>query len=318
MKLMNAIRLTIANFKSAYKSMFYRLLTFLLGVVLVYVWFYASLKNLFSNACFKELFSNIGGVIRSFLGHGEGSKYAELVSQSIRDCVNFVKADPTDFVVAFFGLLFILLLYRFLSGYSNFAMGNLINDHMSTISHYAYLSSLFRSFGKSTVYQLVYTVFTFVFDVAIILLSGLVFFVGIEFIGVFAFPVTVLCFVLLSALRLTLTSQFLPSVICKHDGVWKSFVKSCKLGWGNFRKLYGMYVLAVSLIYYLVVSVGVITFGAGLIMIIPLGYTFLICIQFSTYYSMHLMKYYIDYDHIYIPKELREHDENLLNGIDID
>ena len=43
----------------------------------------------------------------------------------------------------------------------------------------------------------------------------------------------------------------------------------------------------------------------------------IVAMRLVDYYIIHVKKYFIDYDNIFIPKDLRENDEQLLNKVDI-
>ena len=66
------------------------------------------------------------------------------------------------------------------------------------------------------------------------------------------------------------------------------------------------------------ISGAIVTFGASLIFTLPFARVFFINLQFIDYSLINGIKFYADYDHVIVPKALRENDETLLNGVDMD
>jgi hypothetical protein len=59
------------------------------------------------------------------------------------------------------------------------------------------------------------------------------------------------------------------------------------------------------------------SFGAGAILTVPLTYMLIDVLGLTSFFEINKMKYYITYDIKYIPKELRDNDEHLLNQMNI-
>ena len=77
------------------------------------------------------------------------------------------------------------------------------------------------------------------------------------------------------------------------------------------------YVAAALIIVYLYVSVSIFTFGVGLLLVVPFISLLIVCMKTVDYFTINKKKYFVDYDTIVVPKELRENDENLLSDIEI-
>ena len=60
-----------------------------------------------------------------------------------------------------------------------------------------------------------------------------------------------------------------------------------------------------------------VTFYVSLLVTVPLTIIIFKTLKFVGYYTENKKKYFINYDEIYVPKELRKNDENLLNEVDI-
>ncbi len=59
------------------------------------------------------------------------------------------------------------------------------------------------------------------------------------------------------------------------------------------------------------------TLGVGTVIISSFYALMISCMRLVDNYTINKKKYFIDYDNIIVPKELRENDEQLLNKVDI-
>ena len=119
------------------------------------------------------------------------------------------------------------------------------------------------------------------------------------------------------ALFNTVLSNFMPSLVTGKNAVGNSFKNSFALLKGHFGVLYIQYLVFAIVGMYLNVSFAICTFGAGLILTLPACCVYGACIRLVNYYSLTKRKYYINYDNIVVPVELRGDDEKFLNGIDL-
>ena len=81
--------------------------------------------------------------------------------------------------------------------------------------------------------------------------------------------------------------------------------------------MYASYSLINIVVYYLFATSFLFTFGVGTIFLIPLSTMFVCGMKTVDYYVIHTRKYFIDYDNIVVPKELRENDEQMLKDVEI-
>ena len=82
----------------------------------------------------------------------------------------------------------------------------------------------------------------------------------------------------------------------------------------SFRKFF-RYILGYSLTIFFNFTALICTLGAGVLLTLPLTYLLIDTLGLTSYYEINKMKYYITYDLKYIPRELRENGENLLNDM---
>ena len=76
--------------------------------------------------------------------------------------------------------------------------------------------------------------------------------------------------------------------------------------------------LSVTVLYvYFAVSMLFFTLGVGTVIVSSFYALMISCMRLVDNYTINKKKYFIDYDNIIVPKELRENDEQLLNKVDI-
>ena len=115
----------------------------------------------------------------------------------------------------------------------------------------------------------------------------------------------------------TFTSQFMANAIIEKKSLKLSLKEGLRPKKKYFWKMYASYTLINVVVYYLFSSSLVFTFGVGTVFLIPLASIFVCGMKTMDYYVINTRKYFIDYDNIVVPKELRENDEQLLKDVEI-
>lgn len=100
-------------------------------------------------------------------------------------------------------------------------------------------------------------------------------------------------------------------------GVKAAFAKGLFPQRKYFWKMFAAYLSVIIAYVYLAVSSIFFTFGVGTVLVSSFCALMIVAMRLVDYYIIHVKKYFIDYDNIIIPKELRENDEQLLNKVDI-
>ena len=115
----------------------------------------------------------------------------------------------------------------------------------------------------------------------------------------------------------TCLSQVMTNMIIGGMGVKAAFAKGLFPQRKYFWKMFAAYLSVIIAYVYLAVSSIVFTFGVGTVLVSSFCALMIVAMRLVDYYIIHVKKYFIDYDNIIIPKELRENDEQLLNKVDI-
>lgn len=287
MNLKNALRLTFLNNNMILKSLIYRLFIFIIYAICSYF----ILKDFFL------MFNNFA-LKKSFF-------------YEVNDLIKFY------FTKKFYKVaLFILLSYVIgvLNNFADSSIVDILNNHMSILSREGFFGSFVRNFVLAITYGLLYTLFNLLFLSISLGLAYLIITKLYATISFFAIPLAIIVFVLLTSLKQTIISQILPYAVTNHCNVLKA-IKNINIK--QAFTTYSSYILAYSLIFYVNITAGILTLGAGLMLTLPLSFILLDILGLTSFYEINKMKYYITYDVKCIPKELRDNEENLLNEMNI-
>jgi hypothetical protein len=102
----------------------------------------------------------------------------------------------------------------------------------------------------------------------------------------------------------------MPSMITDKKSVGKA-LKHTFTKREKFFAMVGNYAFVVMISFYLNVSVAVFTFGAGLIVTLPLTSIFTVIVSFVDHYQIEGKKYYVSGEEVVTPRQMREHAELL-------
>ena len=194
----------------------------------------------------------------------------------------------------------------------------LVNGHMTDMSHRGYVVVMIENFKKILVYQLIDAVSSVIWSA----------FVGLVVWGVFRLAMLIMPILALFACGLTITlamslyctvfSQVMANVLLgEHRSVKRAFAEGFVPKKRYFLKMISAYFAVTVMLIYLHASVTVFTFGVGEIILIPFASLLLVTMKTVDYFTINKKKYFVDYDTIFIPKELRENDEGLLSDVEI-
>ena len=115
----------------------------------------------------------------------------------------------------------------------------------------------------------------------------------------------------------TCMSQVSTKMIIGGMKAKEAFKKGLFLSKEYFWKMFSAYLSVTVLYVYLAVSMLFFTLGVGTVIISSFYALMISCMRLVDNYTINKKKYFIDYDNIIVPKELRENDEQLLNKVDI-
>ncbi len=302
----NAIHLLINHFALIFKFLLYMIIVLAIAAALSAAFVYPSLHEMLSSAEFAALF--------------EGDPVGEFVNGLFTDPANvggfftelgeFLAANASRLWQLAVGLAAIMLVVRYLSGLGNFAFGNLIDSRMSSNAKLSFSGVYIRNLGRAALWHLVYVPITFVYDALVLALCYLFF---IALLGIIAVPaiaavaalmLSVTLFLASQAVKLTLFSHAAPAMITDGMPLRAAFKKSFSFrGEKRFGPLFSTYLVTVILIMCVNVLSALATFGAALLITVPLSYMAMLSVQFVGYYTFEKKRYFLTEEEVVVPKE---------------
>ena len=291
-------------FKNAFK---------ILGNKFSFLWthiaYYALAVFLIVSLCFSILIPYINKIIESFDFIGRVSEMGQSILDNggIDAFWTMFKQFFIDLGVVFATgnylstmllLLLGLILSRFILGLAEVAFYHVIDMHLSSATKQSFRMSFIKNIGKSCVFQLSKMLFTLPFDLAVL---GLVYLATLTFsvplLLWFAPFLTLLVFVLMYSLRMTVFSGWIPQLLhSEKRRIFGSLFQSLSLLKENkrFGRVYGAMLLYLLLIIAFNIFFGIFTLGVGLFITVPLSLYFMTVLNSTLYYQNSGLRYYID------------------------
>jgi hypothetical protein len=245
--------------------------------------------------------TNLNNAIRSLT-----TGIANINFEDIQSGLNEVK----NAVLAFYNLyeirgaeivwcgIIVLLFYfiqRFLAGIGTYTAGALVNDKMALQANTSFVGALTKNLGKAALYNLIYASITFVYDILCIVIVYMLFFLLLSFlpilIKIFLFVTLI---VVLTAIKLTFTCDWLPSLIYGKANNRQAIVRSFSRKGKRTANIFSNYLILTLIIVALNVAAIIFTLGAGFLITLPASYLLLISFQFINYCDDNGINYFTD------------------------
>ena len=322
MKISNAIKIATSNKALCIKTLLYKLVVILACVTSLFLFANIVIEPILKSQEILNLFNATRNIVKNFIMMNpdqQSAQYGEIIKESISAIHTNILNMSGEIVFVAIAMVLVLAFTSFLLALGDYSIAVNVFEHMTCMRHASFFSTLFDNFKKALRYAIFKTLFTMLYYGLALSLITLVIIATAKFLGIYV--ITLLIFLLLfaSALNFALVGLVLPIMISEKLSPIQAFKKSFKNGVYKLlpSRLVSYFIMNV-LIYVIGVVSTIITFFVALLAIIPLASIAYIALTFVDYYSITKNKYYITYDQIVIPKELRTNDEHLLNKVDID
>ena len=296
MRFKHIINVLIDNFRVTYKLLVYLLIVILISVVLsaaIIVPFFGRLDNV---EYFQNIIATINEAIDGLLnGTGDPlSGYIQQISDNFNELLQYLANNPADLVLSSLALIFVTLIRRFFIGIGNYTAGALINDKMAMQANSSFTGTLIKNLRRSCLYSVIYMPLSFIYDVACVMVLYAILFMAIKppiMLAIFLFAVFM---ILLMGVKMMFTADWLPAVICGKKSVVGGFKYSFLREGGNSFSVYSFFASSTVGILAFNVLAAIGTFGAALIITVPLSYLYLLCYEFVNYCDANKIKYFTD------------------------
>ncbi len=322
----HAVKISFSLKGLAVKTLLSRLAIYLLTAVLIIICARSALLPILQNAEFQTAFKSLGEAITTMVyDYFSPEKITSAITSAelnnrIMAVLSHFSNNMGGIVWSSVAIFLIMQFAIFCASVCDYVIAINVNNYMTSLMHCKFFPTLFENFGNSLRYGLFMTITLLIYNAIVYLicyLLALLFLTLFDILGLF-FIVLVL-FVTIT-LRFSITGHVLPKMICEDKKPFKALFECLGEIKKDIMKLFdrfGVYFLVIILTFVINVVCAVFTLLVSLLITVPLTILIFSSIKFVGYYTEHKKKYFITYDEIYIPKELRQNDEKLLNKIDI-
>lgn len=318
MRFKHTVHVLIDNFRVTYKLLVYVLIVAGITIGLSAAIIVPFVDSLSGVPAFEDLTGAINAMITEILKGNltDLSFFFTEIKDSFAGLMNYLGEHPTDLVMAISGMALVSLISSFFIGLGNYAAGSLINDKMAMQANAPFAATLIKNLGRAALYSLLYVVYSFIYTtISVTLLFVLLFIVLDGFWLLIQLFLFTLCMVLLVGLKLMLISDWLPAIICGKQSVTQGFRYSFLRKSGNSFYVFSFSASSCVLLLATNVLGAIGTFGAALIITVPLSYLYLLCYQFVNYCDSNEIKYFTDKRNIVKPEhEKKASREEFLRG----
>lgn len=315
MKLRRAFSLSISNFPLLICNAVYRIIVVLIAMFCVRLIMGSTISKFLGEESVVEFISTF----KAWAKIGSNVSYVEELGTAFDSVLNTIHLN-SSYSMCVFGMICVYLVCDLLLGICDFTIGAIINLHMSSMHHSRFIGAYIGNFSKAIISKLVCMAIYLVYDLVAMPLLYFLVLITSDFMGVLVISVGVLLYLFARSLITTEIEYMMPKIIIDNNSVWNALTNCVKEKgstadfWSRLTVFFVIYVFTLSINVLMVIT----TFGVGLIITFPLSAVLSVSIRFVDYYSLIRRKYYVTFDNIVVPKELRENDENLLNSVEID
>lgn len=310
MYIKNSLSLFINNVNLSFKAMLYRLIVASVFTALIAVICDVNMSVITKSAELKDFFDSIRGAISGFLG--ADYSFGKNVAETYGALIALIKENVSSIIGVSIVAFLLIYVETFLLGVSHFALTYCVNSHMASLTKTGFFEALFSSLKVSAPFEALYAAIKNIVVILTLALSGLFAVYTMEFLSIFSLIISTWLLIFIFSMYLTVTVLFRPNVV-NGAGVGAAF--KTKFEGKKFWTCFGSFVLSFTVGIIVNVASFLTTFGAGLIISLPLTALFFACLKLVVYYNVNNKKYYIDIDHIVTPVTLRE-DGELLDKVD--
>lgn len=234
-------------------------------------------------------------LIMSFVINGYSKS---LLDESITFINNFVTVllQNTNIftIIVLYVVLVLGVLVRFLVGMLELPILKKFQGAMSDNGNYSFGGLFISVFGKSVLFSLAKILIKFAADC---LLCVLLYFIAVGMIAanmdLFIPFVLVIVIVTYLAFKYGISAGWGVAIAIDGEGVFSAFIASAKGFFANFSKLFALYVIVWVLLFVANYIVLRYTFGAGLIITLPISLLIINAINATYYYDLKKYRYYV-------------------------
>ncbi len=322
MKITNAVKIATSNKALCLKTLAYKLVVILACVISLFLFANIVIEPIIKSKEVALVIDATRNIIKNFIimqPAQENAEYGEIIKESISALHLNVANMSTEITLVVIAMSLVLTFASFLLALGDYSIAVNVYQHMTSMLHAGFFTTLFDNFKKASSYALFKTLFSLVYYFIALSISILITITTAKLLGFYIITLTLFYLFFVNALNYVLVGLVLPKMIAENLSPITAFKKSFDKATlkSLFSRLVSYFIMNI-LVYVISIIATISTFLVALLAIIPLASISYIALTFVDYYSIIKSKYYITYDQIVVPKELRTNDEHLLNKVDID
>ncbi|MDE7453734.1 MAG: hypothetical protein K2N22_04925 [Clostridia bacterium] len=307
MKFKHTFHVFVDNFSVTFKQLLYRVIIMVIAAV-IYGVIIAPYKNaLTGSEGYVSLLSGVKQFLSNLIyGRPDIAESTEQIKTSFEALLALISDNRANIVWGIVGIVAVHFVEKFFMGLGNYAAASVINDKMALRANSSFFLSLIRNLKEASLYNLMYIPLSMIYDAALVLGLYYLVFKGFFFIAVpFQLTLFVTLAVLAIAVKMMLTTDWLPALIRGKKGQGKAFVYTFNRRRKNNLNVLANFFVIVMIIFTLNVAGAVFSLGAALLITVPSSYVILLCFEFVNYYDREELKYFIDKKTIIKPDKER-------------
>ena len=313
-----AVRITLADKSLCYKTLLSRAIVYAICFTAIYFIGRASILPILKSDEISALFEALRINVSDILNDPKSSEAVSEVRTAYHAFLNLLKACMSGFIWSAVGIVGVVQVFKFLLGIFDYTVGVLLNDHMQTLRHAPFFYTLFEHFSESVRYGLYRMVALLAYHTVAFFTVYLIVYLLFKVIGVFVIPLAIFLIILVVVIRQTFAGQTLPLMIIEKKSAFQSFKESFIRYRVDYAKERFFSYMVLSIVSFSVsAALAQASLGVASIVTTPIIMVTFSAVKFVDYYMVHSKKFFITYDEIYVPKELRAGDEQLLNKVDL-
>lgn len=297
MNFKNSLKITFHDYKTYLKSLLYRLILFVLFFALGYVLVRDFLSSMASPDTLSIFWKSIKESFLGFIkGHGWSNKND--LMQSFKDSVTlfFKNLNKHAINTTLFFVCFVA--YITLNSLADVALTDCHYNFMSNGSRRGFFGALIKNLKNGLVYSLFFAIYSLAIIVLLFFASIGLIFALVKITGFFTMPIIAFIIIFAFALKQKTISTILPKMIAEDKSVFKCIAENKITDfWDELIK----YTLAYFACFTICMLFFAFTFGAGIILALPLLSTLINVMGLTSYFESIESRYYVSKTEIFNP-----------------
>lgn len=306
MKFKHTFNVFIDNFNVVYKQLLYRIVVMLVAAAINIAAIYPFISSLLASESMTMLVDGIGTFVRDFLGGNVADLHVVSVQigNAFDELIILLQTKMSEIVLCGVVVILVLMVQKWFTSIGNFATATLVNDKMALQAKTGFLRTIISNFRTSSVYSLIYAPICILYDclMVTVLITIVYFYITTHFLPLlFAILMFSLIIVAMNVLKMTFTTDWLPSLIAgkmkQGEAIKHTFSVKNKNIW-NVASNYFVLVL-------LIIAINMVaiffTLMAGLLLTVPASFLMLICFEMVNFYDHNEIRYFTDKNTIIKP-----------------